>query len=198
MSVFVKICGVTDANAVDAAVDAGADAVGFVFHPQSPRHLTPQRAAVLARRVPPEVLKVAVTLHPSPEEVAQVLECFVPDAWQSDAADFAALGLPAGIDRLPVLRNRDARAEDVPPRVLFESPASGSGRQADWLLAAAVARRCELILGGGLDASNVGRAIAEVQPFGVDVSSGVERMPGVKDVARIRQFLRAVQQATPT
>jgi phosphoribosylanthranilate isomerase len=195
MTVFVKICGLTDANAVDAAVDAGADAVGFVFHPPSPRHLTPQRAAVLARRVPPEVLRVAVTLHPRPAEVAEILESFVPDAWQSDAGDFAAFSLADGIERWHVLRGGIARTAMGARRVLFESPASGSGARADWTRAAAVARRCELILGGGLDAVNVGCAIAEVRPFGVDVSSGVERMPGVKDPRRIREFVRAVRRA---
>ena len=195
MTVFVKICGLTDANAVDAAVDAGAEAVGFVFHPPSPRHLSPGRAAVLSRRVPPEVLRVAVTLHPRPDEVEEILESFAPDAWQSDAGDFAALSLAEAIEQWPVLRSGAATAIRA-RRVLFESPVSGGGVRADWTAAAAMARRCELILGGGLDAANVGAAIAEVRPFGVDVSSGVERMPGVKDPRRIRDFVRAVRQAS--
>ncbi len=195
MTVFVKICGLTDANAVDAAVDAGADAVGFVFHAASARHVSPRRAAVLSRRVPPEVLRVAVTLHPRPAEVAEILESFVPDAWQSDADDFAAFSLACGIERWPVLRAGIALLPGA-RRVLFESPASGSGARADWSAAAAVARRCELILGGGLDAANVGGAIAEVRPFGVDVSSGVERMPGVKDPRRIREFVMAASRAS--
>ncbi len=199
MTLFVKICGVTTEDAVDAALAAGANAIGFVFHAASPRDIEPQRAAQLARKLPPGVLCVAVTLHPEQATVDRVLESIVPHAWQSDAADFDALCIPATIERWPVLRHRGAARPDA-RRLLFESPVSGSGRRADWSAALALARTTELILGGGLDATNVGRAIAAVRPFGVDVSSGVESAPGVKDARRIREFVAAARitaQAVP-
>jgi phosphoribosylanthranilate isomerase len=189
---FVKICGVTTTAALDAAVSAGADAIGFVFHAESPRNMSPRRAAALARGLPRGVLCVAVTLQPKQELVDRILEEMTPDVWQSDAADFSSIRIPASIERWPVVRQWTAGSKR-PGRVLFESPSSGSGGRADWSAASVMARTSELILGGGLDANNVGRAIAAVRPFGVDVSSGVERAPGVKDAQRIREFVVAAR-----
>jgi phosphoribosylanthranilate isomerase len=189
---FVKICGVTTEDAMEAAVSAGADAIGFVFHAPSSRNITPRRAAALARALPRGVVCVAVTLHPDQELVDQVLESMTPDVWQSDAADFASLRIPAAIERWPVLRQWTA-SPMRPRRVLFESFASGRGERANWSAASVMACTGELILGGGLDANNVGRAIAAVRPFGVDVSSGVERTPGVKDPLKIREFIVAAR-----
>jgi phosphoribosylanthranilate isomerase len=180
---------------VDVAVAAGADAVGFVFYGPSPRNLVPQRAAVLASRLPKRVRRVAVTLHPSQALVDSVLAAFMPDVWQSDAADFAGLDLPARIERWPVLRAGEPLPAVVPARFLFEGARSGAGERADWSVAAQLARRGELVLGGGLDAGNVGAAIAAVRPWGVDVSSGVESAPGVKDPDRIEAFVRAARAA---
>jgi phosphoribosylanthranilate isomerase len=193
MKVFVKICGVTSETALDAAVAAGADAIGFVFHAPSPRNLTPRRAAELAQRMPGGVLAVAVTRHPDRDLVIRVLDAFQPDAWQSDARDFEDMRLPPEIRPWPVLRD-GSMAERLPgSRVMFDAPESGEGRRADWQVAAQLARRAELILGGGLDARNVATAIATVSPFGVDVSTGVESAPGVKDPRRIRAFIEAAQ-----
>lgn len=188
----MKICGVTTEVAMDAAVSAGADAIGFVFHPGSPRNISPRRAAALARELPAGVLCVAVTLKPKQELVDRILEALTPDVWQSDAADFASMRIPASIERWPVLRQWTAGSQR-PGRVLFESPSSGSGRRADWSAASVMARNTELILCGGLDANNVGDAIAAVRPFGVDVSTGVERAPGIKDAQRIREFVIAAR-----
>lgn len=191
---FIKICGVTTAEAVDAAVAAGADAIGFVFHAGSPRNVAPHQAAALARDLPRGMLCVAVTSHPEQALIDRVLEAMEPDVWQSDADDFCSLRIPESIERWPVLRQL-ATAPQRSRRVLFESPVSGSGQCADWSAASVMARTGELILGGGLDATNVGRAIAIVRPFGVDVSSGVERAPGVKDARRIREFIVAARIA---
>jgi len=191
MTVFVKICGVTDEAALDAAVAAGADAIGFVFHAPSRRNLAPRRAAGLAARLPSGVLAVAVTRHPEPDLVHRVLEALQPDAWQTDAVDFERIRLPPPIQCWHVLRDG---ATDIPRgRLVFDAPESGQGRRADWGAAAALAQRSELILGGGLDAGNIAEAIAAVRPFGVDVSSGVESAPGVKDLARIRAFIAAAR-----
>lgn len=192
MSLLVKICGVTSEDAVEAAVAAGADAVGFVFHAPSPRNLMPERAAALARRLPRGVASVAVTMHPRQADVDRVLAEFRPDIWQSDAADFDVLRLPEGIECWRVLRRAGAFAPDA-GRVLFDAAESGAGRRADWPAAAAIARRKALILGGGLDAESVGVAIATVRPIGVDVSSGVESTPGVKNASRIRAFIAAAR-----
>ena len=194
MSLLVKICGVTTEEAINAAVAAGADALGFVFHGPSPRSIEPVRAAALTAMLPASVLRVAVTLHPSQSLVDRVLAYFEPDVWQSDADDFTALALPPTIARWPVWRAANASSAP-PPRLLFEASVSGAGARADWQAAAALARRCGLILGGGLDAANVGAAIAAVQPYGVDVSSGVERGPGIKDPAMIRAFIDAARAA---
>jgi len=196
MTVLIKICGLTEADGIKAAVNAGADAVGYVFFAPSPRNIEPVRAAKLASALlPANVMRVAVTLHPSQALVDEVLAEFTPDVWQTDAADFDSITLPATVARWPVWRSGGPLPVTPPPRLLFESAASGAGIRADWRAAAILAGRCELILGGGLDATNVGAAIAMVHPFGVDVSSGVERKPGVKDPAMIHSFVEAVRAA---
>lgn len=192
MTLLVKICGVMSEEAVEAAVSAGADAVGFVFHAPSPRNILPARAAVLSRRLPRSVASVAVTLHPRQADVDRVVAEFRPDIWQADAADFDVMRLPDGIECWRVLRCTEPAVLGA-GRVLFDAAESGTGRRADWTVAAALARRKALILGGGLDAENVGVAIATVRPIGVDVSSGVESAPGVKDSSRIRAFIAAAR-----
>jgi phosphoribosylanthranilate isomerase len=191
---FIKICGMTTPEAIDAACLAGADAVGFVFAP-SPRRVTPAEAAKLAARVHSGVLKVAVTQHPEQSLVDAIAGALAPDLLQSDFEDFEALRLPAGTRQLPVLRASRELPAQLPPRLLFEGPASGTGRTSDWDTAARLAGRTQLILAGGLKAVNVAEAIARVRPFGVDVSSGVESKPGVKDRSKIEAFIRAARKA---
>lgn len=197
MRTWIKICGLTSPEAVAAAVDAGADAVGFVFHAASPRHLAPAAAVALARAVPTSVLRVAVTRHPTQAEVDAIVAEFRPDALQTDATDLEGLRLPAALGRLPVLRTGTALPARLPGRCLYESADSGRGATADWQAAAALARRTELVLVGGLTPANVAAAIAAVRPFGVDVSSGVERVPGRKDTGLIGDFIAAARAAAP-
>ncbi len=135
---------------------------------------------------------MAVTRHPSQQELDEILEVFQPDVLQSDAEDLTELRVPAELRRLPVLRGEPA-AVALPARILFEGLASGTGQTCDWSSARRLARRTELVLAGGLHADNVVEAISEVQPFGVDVSSGVESRPGLKDPAKIERFARAVR-----
>lgn len=195
MSVLVKICGLRDAEQVDVAVAAGADAVGFVFA-ASPRRVTPQVARVAAQQVPPGVRRVAVMRHPANDEWAEVLNVFEPDVLQTDAEDFAALLVPENVTCWPVVREGSRIAgEDLAKEFVYEGVNSGHGETVDWLRAAAIARRGRMILAGGLSATNVATAIQAVRPFGVDVSSGVESGPGEKDAALIRQFVRAVRAA---
>ena len=195
MNLLVKICGITTPEALQAALSAGVDAVGFVFHAASPRHLRPGSAAALAGQVPAGVKTVAVTLHPAQGLVDEILAAFRPDLWQTDAQDFLGLDLPADIGRWPVYRDAAALPAALPSRLLFEGARSGAGEVADWSQAAVLAGRTELILGGGLTPGNVARAVAPVRPFGVDVSSGVESAPGLKDPARIRNFMVAAREA---
>ena len=190
---WIKICGMTTPDAIATALEAGADAIGFVFA-ESPRQLTPEAAAQLARPARGRVRCVAVTRHPQQLALDEMLRVFRPDVLQTDEGDFAALALPASLERLPVVRNGDGHPPAHPPaRILFEGPASGSGTTSDWSAAKRLARRTQLVLAGGLDAGNVGEAIAAVRPFGVDVSSGVEARPGVKSPLKIMQFVTAAR-----
>jgi len=191
---WIKICGMTSPAAVEAALEAQVDAIGFVFA-SSVRKLTPGVAATLARPARGRVRCVAVMQHPTQAAVDEVLRTFAPDLLQSDAGDFARLRLPAALETLAVVREGAELPVPLPARILFEGPASGRGRVSDWSLAAALASRTELVLAGGLSEANVAAAIAQVHPFGVDVSSGVEASPGVKSPAAIARFVAAVRAA---
>ena len=197
-ALWIKICGLQTLESIDAAVAAGANAVGFVFHVASPRNVALDDARALQRAVPEGVERVAVFLHPSQALLDAVLEAIEPDCVQTDAGDLARLRLPTGQSVLPVLRSGAAQSGPWPPRCLFESASSGSGARADWTEAARLARSSQLVLAGGLDPSNVAEAVRTVRPFGVDVSSGVESRRGVKDTARIREFIRAARAAERT
>jgi phosphoribosylanthranilate isomerase len=191
--VFVKICGITSEVAVEAAVEAGADALGFVFAP-SAREVSPERARALCAGVPARVARVAVLRHPAAADWRRVLDVFAPDWLHTDAADFTSIDLPADCRALPVYRSSaHAAASELPARLLFEGAVSGSGRTADWQEAARLAAVTELVLAGGLHVDNVAAAIEQVKPWGVDVSSGVERQRGVKDPRRIREFVARVR-----
>jgi phosphoribosylanthranilate isomerase len=189
---WIKICGLTTAAAVEAALEARVDAIGFVFA-HSVRELAPESAAALARAARGRVRCVAVTHHPSQAAIDEIVRVFAPDLLQTDAEDLKQLRLPAALETLAVVRAGGAWPAPLPRRILFEGPASGSGAVSDWSTAAALGRRTQLVLAGGLNAHNVADALAQVRPFGVDVSSGVEERPGVKSPAAIRSFVAAVR-----
>ncbi len=196
---FVKICGLKSELAVQAAIDAGADALGFVFA-ESPRRVTPELARELTRNVPADIARVAVMLRPSVEEWNQVRDVFQPDWLQSEVSDFELLDVPDQIGCLPVYRDKNAtdfEQESIawPDHMLFEGARSGVGLQPNWEHAAQIARKTCLVLAGGLDPDNVREAIIQVRPWGVDVSSGVETSPGVKDPGKIAAFLQAARDA---
>jgi len=192
-SLWVKICGLTTSEGVQAAVDAKVDAVGFVFAP-SKRQVTSERAVELAREVPGHIARVAVMLHPTQAQLDAVWSGFRPDVLQTDAEDLSQLAIPAGLDVTPVLRTLDPHTLPA-RRILFEGAVSGAGKVADWNAAAELAKSTQLILAGGLDAANVADAVRRVTPFGVDVSSGVERAPGIKDRQKIHEFVHAARTA---
>ncbi len=197
MSVFVKICGMTSAEGVEAAVEAGADAVGFVFT-RSSRQITPQQARQLAALVPPAIKRIAVACHPSPRLCREVLDILEPDCLQTDAEDFEYIDLPSACEALPVYRNGhvpdDAHKQS---QLLFEGNVSGSGETADWSEARELAALTRVMLAGGLNPENIANAITEVKPWGVDVSSGVESRPGVKDPAKIKEFVARARAVEP-
>ena len=191
---MIKVCGLRHAASVEAAVAAGADALGFVFAP-SIRQVDARQAAFIARRMPRHVLRVAVMLHPTVDEWREVETVFCPDVLQTDAADFDYLEVSPEVARWPVLRE-GAAGEPLPDTFVYEGAMSGQGRRVDWQAAAALAKRGRLILAGGLDCANVTQAIRQVAPWGVDVSSAVESSPGIKDPALIRSFVAAVRGRT--
>lgn len=193
-AIWVKVCGLTTPEAVSAAVAAGVNAVGFVFA-ESKRRVTAQRAAELARDVPKNIVRVAVMLHPSQAELDEVWSHFRPDVLQTDIDDLATLRVPDGLQVTPVIRAGRELPAVLPARLLFEGPVSGTGETTDWSAAAKLAGRTQLILAGGLKPQNVADAIAVARPFGVDVSSGVESRPGVKDIEKIHEFVRIARAA---
>ena len=191
---WIKICGMTDEAAVAAALEAGVDAIGFVFAP-SPRQVEPAVAARLAAPARGRALCIAVTRHPKQALLDEIVRDFKPDGWQTDIGDLGILRVPRQLPILPVLRPGSLALEAPPRRFLFEGPASGQGTPADWHEAAQLASRAELILAGGLRAQNVTAAIATVRPFGVDVSSGVEERPGRKSPGLVAAFVAAARAA---
>jgi len=204
MKTRIKICGLTREADVDAAVEAGADALGFVFYPPSPRYVTPQRAAELARRVPPFVDVVGLFVNASAEEIAAAcatvplnLLQFHGDETPAFCRSFARPWLRAarvrpGLDLVEFACSySDARGLLLDA---FVEGYGGGGHVFDWTLIPP-GLPGHLVLSGGLHADNVGDAIRRVRPVAVDVSSGVEAVKGIKDHEKIAAFVAAVRAA---
>jgi phosphoribosylanthranilate isomerase len=205
----VKICGITTLADGLAAVEAGADLLGFNFHPPSPRYLAPAACAALvaalrARGAPSAM--VAVFVNASPAWAASILEECGLDLAQLSGdeppADLAALGGRAFKGIRPSNANHASElaaayaARVAPPALLLDANAGagrygGAGQIGDWAVARGLAARYPILLAGGLRPENVAAAIEAVQPWGVDVASGVESSPGRKDADRMRAFVRA-------
>ena len=193
MRTRVKICGLTCPEDVHAAVEAGADAVGFVFEPSSPRFVEPARAAELARLVPPFVWKVGVFLDAEAERVEPIVRAVRLEAVQVHGRLDKR---PGGVSLIRAVSfdSIHAVADDC-DLLLLDNPRPGSGEEWDWKRAASLARERRIILAGGLDPGNVQEAVKNVRPYAVDVSSGVERKRGVKDPELIRRFVEEVRKA---
>ena len=200
----IKICGLTREEDVDAAVAAGADAIGFVFYPPSPRYVTPLRAAELAKRIPPFVDVVGLFVNESPDSVRAACAAAPINVLQfhgdEDAAycrQFARPYLRAarvrpGLDLIEFARSfPDARGLLLDA---FVEGYGGGGHVFDWTLIPPDLPGF-LVLSGGLTATNVGAAIERVRPVAVDVSSGVEMSKGIKDHSKIAAFVAAVRKA---
>lgn len=194
----IKICGVRDLGTASACACAGVDAVGFVFA-ASPRRIAPSEARRIAADLPVEIERVAVFRLAPLDEVRRVLEAFPADRVQVEPE--RALLTALGPRLLPVLHDDgslEARSADLDPDrpvVLEAAGRGGRGVRPDWAHAAVLARRRPVMLAGGLDPDNVAAAIHAVRPWGVDVSSGVEKARGLKSAARIEAFVAAARRS---
>jgi phosphoribosylanthranilate isomerase len=207
--VWVKVCGITRAEDGRQAAEAGADAVGFVFYPMSPRRIEPTRAAAIARELPPLVARVGVFVDATRDEMARVADEVGLDLLQLHGeeppealADLPRRALKAvrvgpGFTAEDALHYRAAAGLVVDTRLVGQTAMpGGTGTPFDWTLVKGLRDEVGfLMLAGGLTPENVAEAITEVRPHAVDVSSGVERLPGRKDPARVRAFVEAVRGA---
>ncbi|MFN3705837.1 MAG: phosphoribosylanthranilate isomerase [Thermoflexales bacterium] len=203
---IVKVCGITNLEDALAAAECGADLLGFIFYPPSPRYVDPERAAAIAQVVKsriPHVRCVGVFVQPDPALVRQVLTEAAMDAAQLHGCAPAMLSSFAGRAYLAVKSwewgNALLPVDADLPELLLDAPHpqlwGGTGQRADTRLAASLARRFRLMLAGGLNAQNVAEAIRLTRPWGVDAASGVEVAPGRKDARQVAHFVRAAKAA---
>jgi phosphoribosylanthranilate isomerase len=211
MSLIVKICGLSTRETLDVALDAGADMVGFVFFPPSPRHLGLAMARDLGKQARGRALKVALTVDADDLTLADVVEALQPDILQLHGKETAArlreirqkFGLPV-MKAIAVETPADLASlpgyAGVADRILFDARAprqatrpGGLGAVFDWHVLEKLDLKLPFMVSGGLTAQNVAEAVKVTRAGGVDVSSGVERMPGVKDPEMIRSFIRAAR-----
>jgi phosphoribosylanthranilate isomerase len=213
MAFVVKICGLKTPEALDAALDAGADMVGFVFFPPSPRNIGFEAARVLGRRVGGRAKKVALSVDATDDQLSRIADALEPDMMQLHGGETtdrtavvrARFGLPV-MKALPVAERSDLTSvglyASVADRLLFDARAprdatrpGGLGKTFDWTLLRNLTTGAPFLLSGGLDAGNVAEALRITRAPGVDVSSGVEIAPGEKDIEKIRAFVRAAREA---
>ena len=193
---MVKICGITNREDALAAVEAGASALGFNFYRQSPRYISPTGASMIAAKIPADVWKVGIFVNETPETIARI-------------------ALDAGIDIAQLYGTSDARGiriwrairanesllshvnDETAEAVLLDTPSDdlhgGTGASFDWARAKGLPKH--VIIAGGLDASNVRRAIEQAEPWGVDACSRLEKSPGLKDHDKVREFVKAALQS---
>ncbi len=213
MALSIKICGLKNPEALDVALESGADLVGFVFFPPSPRTLGLEAARLLGQRVHGRAGKVALTVNATDETLRDIVEALHPDMLQLHGSELpervavvrCKFGLPV-MKMVPIAERGDLSPiriyAEVADRLIFDARApqdatrpGGLGKPFDWTLLKHVNPGVPYMLSGGLDATNVAEAIRITGAPGVDVSSGVERAPGVKDLEKIRAFIRAARAA---
>ncbi|MBK5012506.1 phosphoribosylanthranilate isomerase [Pseudomonas sp. S60] len=200
-----KICGITRIEDALAAAEAGADAIGFVFYAKSPRAVDVRQARAIIAELPPFVTTVGLFVNASRCELSEILEVVPLDLLQfhgdespQDCADhnrpwIKALRVRPG-DDLQAACQHYAAAQGILLDTYVPGIPGGTGEAFDWSLVPAGLNK-PIILAGGLSPENVGQAIAQVRPYAVDVSGGVEQAKGIKDAAKIEAFVRAVKQA---
>jgi len=185
---MIKVCGITRREDALVAAEAGASAIGFIFYPQSPRYIPPERAAALGEGL--DLWKVGIFVDESPEAIEAVMR-----AAHLDVAQIYGGGAPAGARVWKAFRVADAFEgwlSDDAEAVFLDS--AKNGVSFDWKLARNAGAK--VIVAGGLDASNVAAAIDAAKPWGVDASSKLESAPGVKDHDKVRAFVKAAREAT--
>jgi phosphoribosylanthranilate isomerase len=211
MSLIVKICGLSTRETLDVALDAGADMVGFVFFPPSPRHLNLETARVLGQQTRGRAVKVALTVDADDATLADIVEALAPDILQLHGKETVArlrdirqaFGLPV-MKAIAVETTADLAPlpgyAAVADRILFDARApreatrpGGLGAVFDWHVLENLDLKLPFMVSGGLHAGNVAEAVRVTRAGGVDVSSGVERTPGIKDPDMIRTFIRAAR-----
>lgn len=205
MNLFVKICGITSVGDARAASDAGADALGFMFYPGSPRHLELRTAEPIARSLPAGVIKVGVFVNPDEGTVLSAIAGCGLNMLQFHGEEGFDFCRQFGLMTIKAFRVRDAASldqlDDCPTDAWLLDSAEpgrhgGTGKKFDWDLAArAVQRGRPIFLAGGLTPENVAEAVSQVRPFAVDASSGVESSPGRKDPRKVSAFIRNAKQA---
>ena len=205
VDVKVKICGITSVADAEAAVQAGADAVGLMFFPASPRFISLERAQDIARSLPPYVLRTGVFADPDPSEVFAAIQLCQLNLLQFHGAETPEFCLQFGLMSMKAFRIQNA--DSLLPLGAYRTDAflldshvagqpGGTGKTFNWDLALEAKKFGQpIFLAGGLTAENVAEAVRKVQPFGVDVSSGVEHAPGKKDAGKMRDFIAAVRGA---
>jgi phosphoribosylanthranilate isomerase len=199
----VKVCGVTRVEDALLAAELGADAIGFIFWPDSPRFIDSSRARAIAKALPPRVPTIGVFVDQPEEEVRRVAEAVRLSGIQlhgNESMEFARTMLQPVIKAVPVTADFVPESVDRFPAevtVLLDAHDAvrrgGTGRTIDWSLAASAAVRRPVFLSGGLTPANIREAVARVNPYGVDLSSGVESSPGVKDPAKLRALFGALR-----
>jgi phosphoribosylanthranilate isomerase len=198
---IVKICGITRPQDAERAIALGATAIGFIFWPSSPRRIGLEAARSIGRLVPASVLKVGVFVDAPAQELARTVDEAGLDAVQLHGSESPALvrGLEARVIKAVALGSPDADAQIAQwtgTTLLLDAhdPVrhGGTGRVVDWDRAAGLASRHEVILAGGLNPENVAEAVRRVRPTGIDVSSGVEQTPGVKDLVKLAALFDAL------
>jgi phosphoribosylanthranilate isomerase len=204
-TLFVKICGVTNAGDARVAVEAGADAIGMIFVPETPRFVEPAAATVIAAAVPDGVKRVGVFVDASVEEINERARQVPLDLVQLHSEIAAESARRIAVPFIKVVRVRGAidvgrlRSYNAAAYLLdtyVEGAHGGTGKTFDWDLARPVVEAgLPVLLSGGLTPENVSEAVRRVRPYGVDVSSGVEARPGMKDHEKVRAFIANAQEA---
>jgi phosphoribosylanthranilate isomerase len=198
---FIKICGMTRLEDARSAVAHGASAIGFVFWPRSPRFVAPEAARTILRRLPEHVRAVGVFVNQQAADINATAELVGLSAVQLHGDEQPSF---LRVIERPVIKAIDlsnGAADEWPDEVTMLVDArdperrGGTGQLADWQRAAQLAKKRRVVLAGGLTAENVTAAIGAVHPFGVDVSSGIEAEPGIKDPARLSAFFAAIERA---
>jgi phosphoribosylanthranilate isomerase len=203
LKVKVKICGITNREDAETAVRFGADAIGLVFYEKSPRRVSPEEAKEIIAVLPPFITRVGVFVNPSEHFVRDMIEFLGLDRVQLHGDESPAFCRMFGSRTIKAARIKDPESvrclEKFPVKTFLldtytEDRFGGTGKIFDWSLAVKAKKYGNIILSGGLNPENISEAIRIVEPYGVDVSSGVEERPGKKDPLKIKRFMKTIKE----